>query len=255
MTNPANQAFPNANTPLVGANGCMTTPWRYFLTSLWKRTGGATGSDGYFAFLNGDPTQPFQVADAVAPADAPPLSQVESLDSAVLSQAETFATNAANTAQSNAEAYTAANFAPLVSPALTGTPTAPTASAGTSTTQLATTGFATGAANTAQSNAETYAASQASAAQSNAEAYALQQIQQGTGAALVTVTTGASPYTYAATAVGHLVVDGGTVTALSLKRGTQSVSLPVSTPLVPMDNGDSLVITYTSAPTLTWIPR
>lgn len=270
MTNPANQAFPNANTPLVGANGCMTTPWRYFLTSLWKRTGGATGADGYFAFLNGDPTQPFQVAEAGAPSDAAPLSQVQSLDSTVLSSAETFATNAANTAQSNAEsfattaannaqsnaeAYTAANFAPLASPALTGTPTAPTASAGTSTTQLATTAFATGAANTAQSNAESYAASQASTAQSNAEAYALQQIQQGTGGAFVTVTAGASPYTYAATAVGHLVVDGGTVTGLSLKRGTQTVSLPVSTPLVPMDNGDSLVITYTSAPTLTWIPR
>lgn len=34
-------------------------------------------------------------------------------------------------------------IAPLASPALTGTPTAPTASAGTSTTQLATTAFAT----------------------------------------------------------------------------------------------------------------
>lgn len=36
---------------------------------------------------------------------------------------------------------TPANYAPLASPALTGTPTAPTASAGTNTTQLATTAF------------------------------------------------------------------------------------------------------------------
>ena len=42
-------------------------------------------------------------------------------------------------------------YAPLASPALTGTPTAPTASAGTNTTQLATTAFVTGAVNTAAS--------------------------------------------------------------------------------------------------------
>lgn len=38
-----------------------------------------------------------------------------------------------------------AKFAPLVSPALTGTPTAPTASSGTNTTQIATTAFVTAA--------------------------------------------------------------------------------------------------------------
>jgi hypothetical protein len=43
-------------------------------------------------------------------------------------------------------------FAPVVSPALTGTPTAPTASAGTNTTQLATTAFVTAADNTLLSN-------------------------------------------------------------------------------------------------------
>jgi hypothetical protein len=44
--------------------------------------------------------------------------------------------------------------APLASPALTGTPTAPTAAANTDTTQLATTAFVQTAATTAQSNAE-----------------------------------------------------------------------------------------------------
>lgn len=41
------------------------------------------------------------------------------------------------------------DYAPLASPALTGTPTAPTATAGTSTTQIATTAFVTDAINTA----------------------------------------------------------------------------------------------------------
>jgi hypothetical protein len=44
-------------------------------------------------------------------------------------------------------------YAPLASPALTGTPTAPTATAGTNTTQLATTAFVTGAVSTANANA------------------------------------------------------------------------------------------------------
>lgn len=46
-----------------------------------------------------------------------------------------------NTTQIATTAFVAANFAPTVSPAFTGTPTAPTAATGTSTTQLATTQF------------------------------------------------------------------------------------------------------------------
>ena len=85
------------------------------------------------------------------------------------------AAGAASTAQSNAEAASLAKAnnlddvasaatalanlgaAPLASPALTGTPTAPTAAAGTDTTQLATTAFATAAATAAQSAAESAA--------------------------------------------------------------------------------------------------
>lgn len=58
--------------------------------------------------------------------------------------------NVNNTADANKPISTATqnaldNKAPLASPALTGTPTAPTAIAGTNTTQLATTAFTTGA--------------------------------------------------------------------------------------------------------------
>ena len=51
--------------------------------------------------------------------------------------------------------------APLASPALTGTPTAPTAAADTNTTQIATTAFAKGEADAAQSAAEATAAADA----------------------------------------------------------------------------------------------
>lgn len=46
-----------------------------------------------------------------------------------------------NTTQIATTAFVATSFAPLASPALTGTPTAPTASSGTDTTQIATTEF------------------------------------------------------------------------------------------------------------------
>lgn len=47
-------------------------------------------------------------------------------------------------------------YAPKASPALTGTPTAPTATAGTNTTQIATTAFVTSAIQTAQTGAATF---------------------------------------------------------------------------------------------------
>jgi hypothetical protein len=55
------------------------------------------------------------------------------------------------------EAAIAANYAPLVSPAFTGVPTAPTASAGTNTTQVATTAFTKAAIDTATASLGTLA--------------------------------------------------------------------------------------------------
>lgn len=72
------QGFPPPNFGFTDRNGQVTPPWRQFLISLFNRTGGATGSDGYFAFVNGNAAERFQVADAVGSHDATPLSQVNS---------------------------------------------------------------------------------------------------------------------------------------------------------------------------------
>jgi hypothetical protein len=53
-----------------------------------------------------------------------------------------------NSTQIATTAFVANNFAELDSPAFTGTPTAPTASAGTNSTRIATTAFTTGAVTT-----------------------------------------------------------------------------------------------------------
>ena len=84
---------------------------------------------------------------------------------------------------------------------------------------------------------------------------AFAEIRQGTGGAFIVETVGASPYTFQAPGVGHLVIAGGTVSALTLMRGSSSAAIPASVGMAPMDYQDSLQITYSAAPTLTWIPR
>ena len=75
------------------------------------------------------------------------------------------------------------------------------------------------------------------------------------GSAFQSVTPGASPYTYRTQTEGTLSIVGGTISALSLTRAGVSVSLAVSTPMIPLSPGDAVTITYTVAPTLKFIPR
>ena len=75
------------------------------------------------------------------------------------------------------------------------------------------------------------------------------------GSAIQAITPGASPYTYRTQQEGTLSVVGGTMSALSLTRSGVSVSLAVSTPMIPLSPGDTVTITYTVAPTLKLIPR
>lgn len=65
----------------------------------------------------------------------------------------------------------------------------------------------------------------------------------------------ASPMAYTARDAGHLSVQGGTVSALALARGSTSITLGQVSGLIPLAAGDKVTITYTAAPTLTFIPR
>lgn len=83
---------------------------------------------------------------------------------------------------------------------------------------------------------------------------ALTRLAQLTAARkFLAVSPGASPFTFTATTIGHLLIDGGNVGAVALVRGAQSVACPVSG-FMPMAAKDSVMITYTVAPTLTFIP-
>ena len=95
--------------------------------------------------------------------------------------------------------------APLASPALTGTPTAPTAAADTNTTQIATTAFAKAEADAAQSAAEATAAAANTAQQDGTTAFTA--INYNSVAKQVAATTGNIATAAATTALSWVAAD------------------------------------------------
>ncbi len=75
----------------------------------------------------------------------------------------------------------------------------------------------------------------------------------------ITVTIGTSPYTYTATQKGFLIVQGGTVSLvqwLGAGRGSTTNRTTGQTQgCFPLSLGDSLIITYSVAPTLIFVPQ
>lgn len=77
----------------------------------------------------------------------------------------------------------------------------------------------------------------------------------GSGAGAVQgVTVGTSPFTYTAKAPGTLVVSGGTVSAIALIRDRVSVSLGVTAGPIPLRSNDQVQMTYSSIPTVDFVP-
>jgi hypothetical protein len=69
------------------------------------------------------------------------------------------------------------------------------------------------------------------------------------------VTPGASPTTFTANRDGHLIVRAGTVSQIDYVRNGTASQIGVTAGLFPLLQGDGIKITYTVAPTVTFIPR
>lgn len=65
---------------------------------------------------------------------------------------------------------------------------------------------------------------------------------------------GLSPATVQPSMAGHLLISGGTVSAVNLRRGAATVTLPGTSGMYPVSDGDEVVITYTVVPTVQFIP-
>lgn len=69
------------------------------------------------------------------------------------------------------------------------------------------------------------------------------------------VTVGASPNTYTADRDGYLTIQGGTVSKIEYVRRAAATDTGVTAGMFTILVGDGLTVTYTVAPTITFIPR
>lgn len=82
--------------------------------------------------------------------------------------------------------------------------------------------------------------------------FAQQTFQPGNIAAVV---VGASPYAYQANESGSLSVKGGTVSVISITRAAVVFVTGLTSGIIPVSLGDTITVTYTVLPTLTFIPN
>ena len=69
-----------------------------------------------------------------------------------------------------------------------------------------------------------------------------------------TVTVGASPFTYTALSNGSVSISGGAVSAVSVIRQGVSVASGITSGMIPVRFGDGVQVTYTTAPTMVFLP-
>lgn len=70
---------------------------------------------------------------------------------------------------------------------------------------------------------------------------------------MTAVTPGTSPYTYKAGTIGNLFITGGTVSSIVLTRSAVSITCQENQ-FIPMAAGDTVEITYSVVPTVTFVP-
>ena len=83
----------------------------------------------------------------------------------------------------------------------------------------------------------------------------IQYLQQFTIAppAFADVIVGTSPFEYQAAEPGNLFISGGTVSLITLTRGTDTITVS-PTKLVPVAVDDIVEVTYSVLPTIKFIP-
>lgn len=82
-----------------------------------------------------------------------------------------------------------------------------------------------------------------------------QGVDQGVPpAAEYVVTPTGSPFTFKATHGGFMIVSGGTVSVITFIRSLTTVT-GLTSGAIPMSFGDQIIITYSVAPTLLYVPQ
>jgi hypothetical protein len=70
------------------------------------------------------------------------------------------------------------------------------------------------------------------------------------------VVASGSPFSYKASAGGTLIIQGGSVSMVSFTRdGVSNFNTGQTQGMFPVSQGDTLIITYSGTPNLTFVPR
>ena len=67
------------------------------------------------------------------------------------------------------------------------------------------------------------------------------------------LSVGASPYAYQAPVKGFVILSGGSVSAVQFTRSVTTLTNQTSG-IFPLNQGDTLTITYASLPVAVWVP-
>lgn len=71
-----------------------------------------------------------------------------------------------------------------------------------------------------------------------------------------TLTVTQSPFTFVAAQRGFVIVQGGTVSMIQFSRGgVQNYNTGATTGVFPLSAGDSLIVTYSGIPAMTFVPQ
>jgi hypothetical protein len=73
-------------------------------------------------------------------------------------------------------------------------------------------------------------------------------------AAAEDVDVGTSPFEYTALSTGNLLIEGGTVTGITITRMGSTYVVPATAAFVPVCPDDVVEVTYAVLPTLTFLP-
>lgn len=69
------------------------------------------------------------------------------------------------------------------------------------------------------------------------------------------IIVGVSPFSYEAVEPGNLAITGGTISQITLNRGSDTISFGAGTnKFIPVGIADTITITYTVLPTINFIP-
>lgn len=236
---------PQATFPIADKQGVLTQPWLQFLIALWNRTGGSIPDtpedDAIVSLLMG------------VQSDETSVSKTDDRSIAALIQG--------NSVPQARNGMPAAAFESPSSPVKEKVSAVPVESQTAQDGRRYMQPFLPQDTQPRNQNAlagTVPAIEDRNAARNAFVMVAMSPTPEGTSSrswSVKTVTVGSSPYSYPAPSNGFVAIDGGAVSLIEFSRdGTTFISVGTGAGAFPVRKGDLIRTTYTSLPTISFVP-